>query len=247
MIRVTPSWAVPYHIHAFTTTLRMGDFSLLEERPFLVQQMFNTYPEQNEQSKSQSLGESIQWLTQVHGDRIIDLAESNIHNFSADGVMTTQTDKPCVILTADCLPVLICTESGDSIMALHCGWRGLLSGILIQGLELMLASKERLKVWFGPAISGAVYEVDDLLRDRFIAADDQYKAAFVPCISALSVGHWLFDLKYVARMQCIAVGVNDITDDDWCTYRQKQLFYSFRRQGQAGRMATVIWKSSSAR
>jgi hypothetical protein len=176
------------------------------------------------------------WLEQSHSNRVI-CADQSLENH-ADASFTTQTGVVCVVLTADCLPLLFCSEDGEKIAAVHAGWRGLLNGIISQTVSALQTN--RLLVWLAPAIGANCFEVGSEVRDAFIAKNAQFTHAFVPH----STGKWLADIYQLARIELLDLGVTKIYGGEFCTMTDAQRFYSYRRDAQTGRMATLIWKDS---
>ena len=175
------------------------------------------------------------WLEQVHG---IDILDAELGGGRADGAWTRGTGRPCVVLTADCLPVLLARADGSAVAALHAGWRGLLNGILEAGVARLAPGGEEVSAWIGPAISQARYQVGDEVREHFVRCDDTAASAFV----ADSVpGRWRMSLARLAEARLAAAGVADISGGDYCTAAEETLFYSYRRDGTTGRFATLIW------
>lgn len=174
------------------------------------------------------------WLTQVHG---VDIIEAGAEQTRADGCVTRETQRPCVVLTADCLPVLMARADGSAVGAFHAGWRGLLDGILEQGVARLAPGNEALDVWLGPAICQRCYQVDDSVRDAFIARNGAAVAAFLQD----GVGHWRMDLFALARQRLAGIGRVTVYGGDYCTHCRADLFYSFRHEGQTGRFASLIW------
>lgn len=174
------------------------------------------------------------WLRQVHGTDVI---QAGAADNQADGVMTHEVGRPCAVLTADCLPVLLARTDGSAVGALHAGWRGLLNGIIEQGVAQMRTPDVPLSAWLGPAICSACYQVEDRVRDVFVARSAAAGQGFY----ADGPGHWRMNLVFLARQRLVAAGVTDIHGGHFCTHCRNDLFYSFRHEGQTGRFATLIW------
>jgi YfiH family protein len=140
-------------------------------------------------------------------------------------------------MSADCLPVLFCDEAGEVVAAAHAGWRGLAAGVLEATVAAMGRPPQRLLAWLGPAIGPAAFEVGGEVRQQFIAADPAAAACFRPSPQ----GRWLADLYALARQRLARAGVEAVYGGGFCTVRQSELFFSYRRDGRTGRMATLIW------
>ena len=177
------------------------------------------------------------WLQQVHGTTVLNAANAAT-NVSADAAFTNQNNVVCAVLTADCLPVFFCTEDGSAIAVAHAGWRGLAAGILQITAKSMNANPEKIICWLGPAIGPKVFEVGSEVREAFIAEQSASAAAFVPT----SENHWLADIYALARIKLGSVGITQVSGGDECTYTDAERFYSYRRDGITGRMASLIWK-----
>ena len=175
------------------------------------------------------------WLEQVHGIDVVDLDAT--HELTADGAVTSNPGKVCVILTADCLPVLLTNATGDRVGAAHAGWRGLASGVLPAAVRAMGGDPSKLLAWLGPAIGPGAYEVGDEVRNDFIAAQPAARNCFEPN----SNGRWQADLYGLARLSLAAAGVDAIYGGDYCTATESDRFFSHRREAPCGRMATMIW------
>jgi YfiH family protein len=141
------------------------------------------------------------------------------------------------VLTADCLPVLLCERSGSWVAALHCGWRGLVNGVINAALARLACAPEQILAWLGPAIGPAHFAVGDEVRNLFIAMQPDNDVYFQP-----SQGQrWLADLYGLAHRQLQALGVTAIYGEKRCTVTEREQFFSYRRDGITGRMATLIW------
>lgn len=174
------------------------------------------------------------WLTQIHGIRSIRFGDADRR---ADGVWTDQAEQPCVILTADCLPVLIARRDGTAVGAYHAGWRGLLDGMLEVGVSQLAPAGESLSAWIGPAICQHCYQVGDEVRNAFVTADPLAAQTF----REDGPGRWRMDLVALARQRLSAAGVDDVCGGDLCSHCLTDDYYSYRRDGQTGRFATLIW------
>jgi purine-nucleoside/S-methyl-5'-thioadenosine phosphorylase / adenosine deaminase len=182
-----------------------------------------------------------EWLTQVHGSRVVDLdaEEARGSLAPADGAVTRTSGRVCAIQVADCMPVLFASADGAAIGAAHAGWRGLAAGVLEAVAGAMRAPPEALAAWLGPAIGQGHFEVGEEVREAFLAADPGAAVAFTPNPG----GRWQCDLYALARRRLAALGVRQVYGGNWCTYDDARRFFSYRRDGRCGRMAALIWRS----
>jgi len=177
------------------------------------------------------------WLAQVHGVAVADL-DSAGPDGAADAAITRCSGKVCAILTADCLPIVFASDTGDAVAAAHAGWRGLAAGVIGATVRAMAASPERLIAWLGPAIGLEHFEVGAEVREAFLTTDSGAGDAF----KATLTGKFMADLAMLARRQLAALGVNRIYGGGECTYARADRYFSHRRDGVTGRQATLIWR-----
>ncbi len=197
------------------------------------------------------------WLNQVHGTLVLDAAAGARSDGpcspqpqpppDADGSFTRLPGQVCAVLTADCLPLLLCADDGSVVAAVHAGWRGLADGVIESAVTAMGIAPARLLAWLGPAIGPGAFEVGVDVRDAFCVHDPQAARAFVvQGEGADKERKWFCDLYRLARQRLVTQGVVRITGGACCTYSDKQRFYSFRRDGVTGRMAALIWLEPGA-
>lgn len=185
----------------------------------------------------------IHWLNQVHGTDVIDVdaafvRENSTSPISADGSTTMLERQACVVMTADCLPVLLCDESGERVAAVHAGWRGLASGVLTKAVS-RFSDPSKVMAYLGPAISQTHFEVGEEVREQFVQLNEMNEEAFVASGTKGKFYADLCDLAYFALMD---LGVSQVYGGDFCTYAEKERFFSFRRDGEhSGRMASMIY------
>jgi len=176
-----------------------------------------------------------QWLEQVHGVTVASLPAGD-ETPQADAAITSEPGVVCAVLTADCLPVVFARCDGTAVGVAHAGWRGLCGGILEKTVAAM-GSPATLQAWLGPAISLPAFEVGDEVRSAFLGHD----TAAASCFVANENGRWQADLYGLARQRLVAAGLQYIHGGGLCTYEDPDRFYSYRRDGQCGRMATFVW------
>jgi len=185
------------------------------------------------------------WLDQVHGRAIVDVA--NVQTIEdrnapkvtlkADASFSTQAKQICAVLTADCLPVLICNKQGTKVAAAHAGWRGLGKGVIEAAISALNEKPEDILIWFGPAIGADAFEVGEDVHEYFVQQHAEDNIAFKQNRS----GHYLADLVQLARLRLQRMGVKAIYGDQHCTYTEANRFYSYRRDGKTGRQVSLIW------
>ena len=168
------------------------------------------------------------------GDEVVVSAAGALR---ADAVVTRMGGQVCVIQVADCMPVLFAARDGFAVGAAHAGWRGLAGGVLEHTVRALGVPAGDLIAWLGPTISQEHFEVGDDVRTAFVSGDAGAGRAFV----TNTRGRWQCDLYALARRRLAAVGVRDVFGGGWCTYADAARFFSFRRDGQCGRMAALIW------
>ena len=176
------------------------------------------------------------WLQQVHGSRVVDVGCTTGMQ-EADAAFARQPGSVCAVMTADCLPVLFCDRAGSVVAAAHAGWRGLAAGVLEATVAAMKTPPDELLAWLGPAIGPRRFEVGGEVRAAFAGRDALAASAF----QALGGDKWLADIYALARRRLTASGVTAIFGGERCTVEESAHFFSYRRDGVTGRMATLIW------
>ena len=242
-----PQWPAPANICAVVTERRGG----VSQPPYDTLNLAlhvdddSGRVEQNRRLLSSQLGiEHIQWLEQVHGTDIADAADDQRVR-TADGAITDQPGLACAVLTADCLPVLLCDQSGQQVAAVHAGWRGLSAGILGQAVARFSAPPAELLAWMGPAIGPDAFEVGvDVLEACFqLAHSPEDTDAISHCFRPGARPFKFYaDLQGLARF-ALQQGVNAIYGEPLCTVGNADRFYSYRREGTTGRFASLIWRT----
>ncbi|MCU7939137.1 MAG: peptidoglycan editing factor PgeF [gamma proteobacterium symbiont of Bathyaustriella thionipta] len=249
---IIPSWNAPKNVKSLLTT-RQGGFSQTPFSSFNLAEHVNDLPENVKKNRQQLLtwlpAEPV-WLNQIHSDKVVNASRS-IMGIDADGSYTTETDCVSVVMTADCLPVLICNQQGTVVAAVHAGWRGLLNGILEEAVEKLLSAvqcqPEDLLVWLGPAIGPEKFEVGEEVRQVFFKKSSAYhlqdKKSIEQCFIPVSnkKNKYLANIYQLAKVRLSRQGVENISGGNYCTYTEKDKFFSYRRDGITGRMASLIW------
>jgi len=239
---IKASWPVPDNIHAMTTT-RSGGVS---KPPF---DGFNLAHHVGDDSEAVNRNRTLLqqttgmpsapcWLNQTHSTRVIKASDAN-RGADADGSYTDKPDRVCAVMTADCLPVLLYNSASGMVAALHAGWRGLVSGIIEEGVRL--AGAKGCVAWLGPAIGADKFEVGKDVLDQFVNKNSEHQNAFRQSGDV----KWLADIYALARQVLQASGVSDVYGGEYCTVTDEDRFYSYRRDRTTGRMATIIWKSGN--
>lgn len=243
---LTPDWPAPAHVRAACTT-RQGGVSVAPFDHLNLGDHVGDDPQavaQNRQTVAGILGLPAVpfWLQQVHGTVV---AREDVDNpcRQADAAVAFKPGAVCVVMTADCLPVLFCDRAGTRIAAAHAGWRGLCDGILEATVRDLACDPADLLAWMGPAIGPKAFEVGGEVRAAFMAHDSQASEAFIP---GMADGKWFADLYQLARQRLQAIGLIDIYGGGFCTYSNPERFYSFRRDGKTGRMASLVWLADAA-
>jgi YfiH family protein len=179
------------------------------------------------------------WLNQVHGVAVSD-ADSRASPSTADAATSSNAGAACVVMVADCLPVLFATRDGARIGAAHAGWRGLASGVLEHTVKALGVPGKDLLAWLGPCISREHFEVGEEVREKFVKQESGASAHF----DRNSRDRWQADLVGLAKRRLGALDINDISGGSWCTFADRERFYSHRRDGTGGRMAALIWREN---
>lgn len=236
-----PDWVVPANIRALQTT-RNGGTSKAPWASFNVGDHVGddaTAVAANRALLVSRLPAEPLWLTQVHGIAAVD-ADQRPKIRDADAAFARQPGSVCVVMTADCLPVLLCDRRGTIVAAAHAGWRGLAAGVLESTVAAMKVDPGELLVWLGPAIGPRCFEVGDEVRNAFVADNPAAGLAFV----SHEAGKWLCDIYLLARQRLQRMGIMAISGGGECTVTEADRYFSYRRDGVTGRMASLIWLES---
>lgn len=244
---ITPDWPAPDSVQT-ASTMRRDGYSTGHWDSFNLGQHVGDQ-DGRVVANRRLLRDSLQlpvepvWLQQVHGTEVFYADSPTVDIPVADAVWTDKPDVVLSIMTADCLPVLFTSKSGDCIAAVHAGWRGLASGILQKTVTTLPVPANQLMAWMGPAIGPAHFEVGEDVLQAFISIDPAHSSAFTE--SPTDPGKYLADLFSLARAVLVQVGVANVYGGGVCTYSDAGDFFSYRRDGaETGRMATLIWTGS---
>ena len=234
----SPDWPAPANVRSLQTR-RGGGVSQPPWDSFNLGDHVGDAPEdvaRNRQLLCDLLPTAPCWLKQVHGVKVVD-ATIAPPGIEADASFCRQSGAVCVIMTADCLPVLFCDRAGTIVAAAHAGWRGLADGVLEATVAAMQAPANGIVAWFGPAAGPDAYEIGSEVFEAFVSRDAAAAAAFAPT----RPGHWKVDLYALARQRLAAVGVADVHGGGLCTISDPARFFSHRRDRRSGRIATLAW------
>lgn len=238
-----PDWPAPQNVKALVTTrtggVSAGIFSSFNLGDHVGDDRDAVARNRQHLRHALALASEPRWFKQIHGVQVVDAA-TTMPGTVADGAWTDQPGVVCAVLTADCLPVFMCNRRGTKVALVHAGWRGLAGGVIEAGLRALGEPAAELLVWLGPAIGPDAYEVGDDVRDAFLVQDAGATAAFKPAAS----GRWFADLYALARRRLQTRDVDAVYGGDHCTLRESERFFSFRRDGVTGRMASLIWIAS---
>ncbi len=238
--QINANWPAPKNIYAMsclrTGGVSKGPFSSLNLAAHVGDEEFSVTENRNRLRSSFNLPTEPAWLEQTHSNKVVCL-DKQPRNLQADASYTIMPSIICAVLTADCLPVLICNESGTKIAAIHAGWRGLLSGIIENTIKAL--QEPRLLAWLGPAIGSDCFEVGNEVRAAFCKKSNVFSRAF----RAQENNKWLADIYQLSRITFAEFGVENVYGGSFCTMTEKQRFFSYRRDGETGRMATLIWRA----
>lgn len=233
---ILPDWPAPANVRALQTT-RLGGVSAAPYASLNLGSHVGDAPlavARNRQLLNTLLPSEPVWLEQVHGAVVADADRAGCRNVADASIARRGV---CVVMTADCLPVLLCDKAGTVVGAAHAGWKGLAAGVIEATVSAMCVAPENLLAWLGPAISQTAFEVGAEVREEFVVAAPQAASAFIPNES----GKYLADIYALARLRLRALGITEIYGGDRCTYGEAERFFSYRRDGVTGRQGTFIW------
>jgi len=240
---IYPNWPAPPGVRAISST-RIGGVSVAPYDSLNLGAHVGDLPEAVAENRRRLVAQAAlprepAWLDQVHGVRVLRLDADTPQGETADACWTGSAGVPCAVMTADCLPVLFCSRDGRHVAAAHAGWRGLVAGVLEATLAALPVPSGELLAWLGPAIGPAAFEVGEEVRAAFAAAAAEDAAHFTP-----DGERWRADLFGLARARLRRGGVGAVYGGGSCTHAQPSRFFSHRRDGRSGRMASLIWRAA---
>jgi YfiH family protein len=237
---IVPDWPAPGNVRSASTT-RSGGVSVPPYDTFNLAEHVGDSPAAVAANRTRlrqrlDLPSEPLWLEQVHGRKVVDADTAGLRP-AADASFSRRPGRVCAVMTADCLPVLLCDRAGTAVAAAHAGWRGLAAGVLEASVEAMAVDPGQLLAWLGPAIGAQAFEVGGEVRTAFTAAHARAADAF----TVRPNGRWLADIYALARIRLQAAGVGAVYGGGRCTCSEPDAFFSYRREQVTGRMASLIW------
>ncbi|WP_447832398.1 peptidoglycan editing factor PgeF [Aeromonas salmonicida] len=243
---IEPDWPAPARVRALSTTrdggVSQGVFAGLNLGAHVGDEVARVEANRARLQQAAQIPGPLNWLNQVHGTAVHQVSNQYDVVPDADAACAHEAGLACIVMTADCLPVLFCDRAGTVVAAAHAGWRGLLGneqgGVLEASIQAMGCNPADILAWLGPAIGSGAFEVGGEVRDAFMAQQAEAEAAFVP---SSNEGKWLADIYLLARLRLARAGVGAVYGGEFCTLGDGERFYSYRRDGQTGRMASLVW------
>jgi len=236
---IVPDWPAPARVRAFVTT-RAGGVS---RGPYATMNLSASNGDdaidvaRNRARACEALPAMPIWMRQVHGTDVLDLDRWSGDRPTADAAVASLQGRVCNVLTADCLPLLLCDAEGDRVAVAHAGWRGLAAGVIEKAVAALQAAPDEVLAWMGPAIGPRAFEVGPEVREAFVSRDARAESAFVPHVP----GKFMADLYALTRQRLEAAGVTRISGGGFCTYHETERFFSYRREKASGRMGAFVW------
>ena len=239
---IYPTWRAPSNVRALMTT-RLGGVS---EVPFDSLNLGDHVGDNENAVKrnrallqnTHNLPQSPLFLTQTHSTRVLRLPYYG-DDFNADAAYSDQPNQVCLVMTADCLPVLLTNQQGNEVAAAHAGWRGLCDGVLENTVRQFRCEPAEIIAWFGAAIGENAFQVGRDVVDQFIAQDAKAESAFRRDPNAPE--KYLGNLYQLATQRLNHLGITQIYGGEHCTFSDRERFFSYRRDGKTGRMASLVW------
>lgn len=243
---IRPTWPAPQNVSA-VATMRSGGVSAAPFDGLNLAGHVGDEPASVEANRKLlreqlNLPSTPCWLNQTHSNRATILRGNADYDIDSDSAITRKKGRIAVVMTADCLPILLCNEEGSEVAAIHAGWRGLADGIVSNTLAKMASATDQLMAWIGPAISQQRFEVGEDVFQLFIDSNKNADDFF----HANRPQRWLCNLTGLAQQQLSELGVKQVYQSGLCSYSDASKFYSYRRDNVTGRMACLIWINSEA-
>ena len=239
---IIPDWSAPSSVRSVVTTRQGGvskpPFDCLNLASHVLDEIMDVQTNRHLLESSLNCAQPINWLNQVHSCDVVDAPVAT--GASADAVYSQQAGEICAVLTADCLPVLFCNKQGIEVAAAHAGWKGLFNGVLEATLARFNSDPADIMCWLGPAIGAGQFEVGNDVLELAILHNADLKR----CFELQENGKYLLDIYLAARLLLTKMGIRSISGGNFCTVTDEARFYSYRRDGKTGRMASLIWIES---
>jgi len=238
---IVPDWPAPGTVRAAATLrsggVSKGDFASLNLAAHVGDDPAAVAENRRRVREALRLPSEPAWLNQVHGIHVVEAGVTAAPPPTADASVSRSPNQVCVVMTADCLPVLFCDREGTRVAAAHAGWRGLVGGVLGTTVAALGLPADRLIAWLGPAIEPSAFEVGEEVREQFLARDAGNQIAF----EKNARGRWQADLYELARRELGRLGIPSVHGGGFRTYADADRFFSYRRASRTGRMATMVW------
>lgn len=248
---IKPDWPAAEGIHAFCTTrhhgISTGDYAGLNLGLHVDDKAQHVLANRQQLIHQLSIPEEPLWLDQVHGNRVVNAGyikaeqlssqQSKNQLIQADASFSETAKTVCAVMTADCLPILICNRKGNKVAAAHVGWRGLADDVIEATVASLSERHSELLIWLGPAIGPQAFEVGEDVYNIFVNNQPKAKEAFKRTREA----HYLADIYHLAKLRLHNIGIREIYGGEYCTYTDSDRFFSYRRDGKTGRQASLIW------
>ncbi|MDE2091368.1 MAG: peptidoglycan editing factor PgeF [Gammaproteobacteria bacterium] len=239
---IVPDWPAPARVRAVSTTrtggVSTGAYAALNLGAHVGDAVESVAENRRRLYVELDLHEQPRWLKQTHSAKVAHLnGHAPQRSPTADAAVTQSSGEVCVVMTADCLPVVFCDRNANTVAAAHAGWRGMAAGVLEATLAAMQTPAENILAWLGPAIGQLAYEVGDEVRAALTRGQPLAELAFEPS----ETGKWLCDLYLLASQRLQRAGIKHVYGGGFCTCTELERFFSYRRDGECGRMATMIW------
>jgi len=239
---IKPAWPAPKNIKAYTTK-RNGGVSAAPYDTFNLSLLTGDNSKdvlinRKKLSRELNLPQEPFWLKQEHTDIAICIEKNTKPTpVIADASFTSIVGSVCIVLTADCVPILVCDQSGSIVAAIHAGWKGIAAGVIAATIKAMNTNPSKLLAWLGPAIGSNAFKVNQDVFEIFYKQIPECKSAFVK-----HNDHFLANIYALTSLYLKQTGITKIYGGDYCTFTQKDLFFSYRRDGEkSGRIASLIW------